>query len=280
MSGRAAAQAEDPDGGADDTTSYEPAGEVNGNAPDGAASENAASGDAAFDDSASIDEAPAPAPVDVIVEAPRRRTSPLGERAVAIDRRGRGRGFQYGAHVVLPIYATDVRRAEGGLSAPVFNPGIGIRIHLGWELPEGFALLAYAGFAFNYVDYGCPAGMPDCARSMLRDNVQRIAAGAELRYSVFTDTPLTPFFGVGGGLSIFWVEWEDGLGELAAAPTVGLHAAVGSQLELAPFADLELGAYVEYAFTMDGSFHEPGILVVTPFLGVSLYIDDPDDPTF
>lgn len=196
-------------------------------------------------------------------------------RAQTSAREG-GRGLQYGAHLITPIVLTDVRRAGGGVTAPVLNPAGGLNVRAGVELPAGFVVELQGGFAFHYVDHPCPASASEC----LRRSMSRVHFGAALRYHFFNDSSFVPFLEAGGGLRMITVEFADGGEQPSPGFSVGVTAGGGVQLELAPYFDLELGVLFDYVFTMDGLFDEPGLIGLRPFFGVTLFLEDENDPVF
>lgn len=179
-----------------------------------------------------------------------------------------GRGLQYGAHLLTPIYLTDVRRAGPGPTLPLVNPGGGVLARVGWELPAGFSVELQGGVAFNYVDQ-----VADAPSHVLTAVDLRAAA----RYAFLNPSAFVPFVQLGVGARLFWGDWPDDTANLAAAVVAALHGGVGAQIELTPYFGLELGVLVDYLFAHD-LFHEPGIVGLTPFAGVSLYLQDEDDP--
>lgn len=187
-----------------------------------------------------------------------------------------GRGLQYGAHLMTPILFTDVQRAGGGATAPVLNPAGGLNVRVGVELPAGFAVELQGGFAFHYVDHACP----DTATECLRRSMSRVHLGAAVRYHILNDSIVVPFFEAGGGLRMISLDFDDGGEQPSPGFSVGVTAGGGIQLELAPYFDFELGVLFDYVFTMDGLFDEPGLIGIRPFVGVTLFIEDADDPIF
>jgi len=181
---------------------------------------------------------------------------------------GVGRGIQYGAHVISPIYLMPMDRA-GTLSDRLgYGPGAGLHGRIGWEFPSGFTVEVHGGFAFNAVD-SVPGEPTDRSHVLSQADV-----GLALRYMFFNETAVVPFVQVGAGGRWFWFHWPDG-DDIDAAGAIALTGAVGLQIELSPYFGIEGGALVDYTFGMD-IFRE-GFVSVTPFLGVTLYLYDEDD---
>ncbi len=207
--------------------------------------------------------------------APETGSEPSGETTEAPDvhtvRAESGRGLVYGAHLVVPIALTDVRRAGGGATLPMLNPGAGLLVRLGWELPAGFSIEAQGGFALHVVDHPSCAAM-ECPRRQLTRIDARLAA----RYAFLNGSGFTPFVELGAGARILTFDFGDGLDEPSPAASFAAHAGAGIQLEPAPFVAVELGLVVDYLVPIE-PLDAPGILGLTPFAGVTLYLYDADD---
>lgn len=178
--------------------------------------------------------------------------------------RGEGRGVQYGAHFISPIYLTDVRNAAGEDTYP--EGGFGLWGRIGWEFPLGFTLEVLGGVAANGVD---TLGT-DADPAFMRADI-----GLGARYMIFNDTAFVPFVQIGGTLRFFFFDWQTSDpstrqvdGELTGA----LHGAIGAQIELSPYFGIEAGLAVDYTFAAD--IFAEGIVSLMPFLGVTLYVYD------
>lgn len=183
-------------------------------------------------------------------------------------REGDARGFAYGAYLVSPIHAMPLERNAGAESLGP-GGGAGLQVRVGYELPEGFLLELYGGFAANEI---AAAPMEDPTRShvLMRGDV---ALG--VRYNLYTDTPIVPFARLGGGMRMLFFTWGSDVDKTSVfAPFLGL--TVGMQIALAPFFGVELGAIVDYTFGMDA--FDAGFLDVAPFAGITLYLYDETDP--
>lgn len=216
----------------------------------------------------SLVTAPALAQVEVVEEAE------LAEEQV-VERgyvRGVGRGIQYGAHLISPVYVTSVLAQNGegvdGTAVGV-DGGLGIHARIGWEFPSGFTLEVQGGLAVNAV--------PDADYEM-SNAFTRGEVGLAARYMFFNDTAFVPFVEVGGALRWFFFDWRPS--RTADPQTAGEHenltgavkGAIGAQIELSPYFGLELGCAVDYTFA--GAIFTEGFVSVTPFVGVTLYVYD------
>jgi hypothetical protein len=181
--------------------------------------------------------------------------------------RGEGRGVQYGAHLISPVYVTSVQ-AEG---TPLrVDAGLGIQARIGWEFPSGFTIEVQGGLAVNAV----PEADLEMSNAFTRGEV-----GVAARYMFFNDTAFVPFIEVGGALRWFFFDWRTGPGEEGVQTagerenlTGAVKGAVGAQIELSPYFGIELGCAVDYTFA--GAIFTDGIVSVTPFVGVTLYVYD------
>lgn len=201
----------------------------------------------------------------VVVEEAEVEEGLIAERGYV---RGVGRGIQYGAHLVSPIYLMPMDRAGGSVERLGHGPGAGLHGRVGWEFPSGLSIELYGGFAFNRVDF--VAGEPADRSHVL----SQADIGLGLRYMFFNETAVVPFVQVGAGGRWFWFHWPGG-DEVNAKGAFALTGAVGLQIELSPFFGIEAGALVDYTFGMD-LFRE-GFVSITPFLGVTLYLYDEYD---
>ena len=176
---------------------------------------------------------------------------------------GQGRGVQYGAQLISPVYLTEMRHA-GATETLNVGPGAGVHARIGWEFPSGFTLEVYGGIGVNGID---TEGAPE----EIGDTLTRADVGLGARYMIFNQTAFVPFVQIGIGLRWFFFDWPSGVEESGAA-TLPIHAVVGAQIELSPFFGIELGMAVDYMFGLD-VFHE-GVVSIMPFAGVTLYVYD------
>lgn len=201
-----------------------------------------------------------------VVEEEQVRETQVVERGYV---RGQGRGIQYGAHLISPVYLTTVA-PPGGADPIAVSGGLGLHGRVGWEFPSGFTIEVFGGFAANGVDR--PSAFADSMSSAFT----RVEVGAGLRYMFINDTAFVPFVQVGASFRWFWFDYVDvtnRLQEIDAELTAALHGAVGFQIELSPYFGIELGCAVEYTAWAD-IFSEPGLVSLMPFAGVTLYVYD------
>ena len=106
---------------------------------------------------------------------------------------GVGRGIQYGAHVISPIYLMAMDRGGGGGESLGPGPGAGLHGRVGWEFPSGFTVELYGGFAFNALDV-VPGEVADRGHVLSQADL-----GIGLRYMFFNETAVVPFVQLGAG---------------------------------------------------------------------------------
>src|SRR5690606_20315350 len=155
----------------------------------------------------------------VVVEEQHVPESQVVERGTV---RADGRGIQYGAHFISPVYVTRVG-ATGTSPRPTpltVAGGLGLQARRGREFPSGFT---------------------------------RVDVGAAARYMFFNDTAFVPFVELGAGLRWHFFDWRDASGQLRTAGeqenmTLALKGAVGAQIELTPYFGIEVGCAVDYGF--------------------------------
>lgn len=221
--------------------------------------------------------------IDALVASPASaQVTVVEEREVAEEQvvergyvRGQGRGIQYGAHLISPVYLTDVTRAGRDGFDPAdrlrVGPGAGVYGRIGWEFPSGLTLEIFGGFGANGVD---TQGLTDVSNVFMRVDV-----GGGFRYLFFNESALVPFIGIGAQGSWFKFDWSnpDMSGrEVGLSGTLGLHAVLGLQIELSPYFGIEGGCAVDYMFGLD-MFGGAGLVALRPFLGVTLYVYDEND---
>jgi hypothetical protein len=178
--------------------------------------------------------------------------------------RGEGRGVQYGAHFISPVYLTTVESPEGYELRQ--GGGFGLHARIGWEFPLGFTIEVAGGIAGNGVD----TAMLDTSNVFMRAD-----AGLGVRWMIFNDTAFVPFVQVGGGLRWFFFDWllaDETERAVSGELTGAIHGAVGAQIELSPYFGIEFGLAVDYTFAAE--IFAEGIVSLMPFAGVTLYYYD------
>ncbi len=165
-----------------------------------------------------------------------------------------GRGIEYGAHLLVPVWLTD----EGAL-----NPGFGIQGRIGWEFGGGFSTEINLGAMFNgYKDFDA--------------TLSNVWLGGGARYAFLNPSAFVPFVGAGLKLN-FWgacAVVDTGVGTETICSderelTLGLNATVGAAYEIGPYFAIEFGANVDLTFP--GDVFEESELYVSPFVGGTLY---------
>lgn len=178
--------------------------------------------------------------------------------------RGEGRGLQYGAHLISPVYLTTVESPEGYDLRQ--GGGFGLWARIGWELPFGFTIEVLGGIAANGVD----TAMLDTSNVFMRGDL-----GAGVRWMIFNDTAFVPFIQIGGTLRWFFFDWllaDETERAVAGELTGAIHAAAGAQIELSPYFGIEFGVAVDYTFAAE--IFAEGLVSLMPFAGVTLYLYD------
>lgn len=172
-----------------------------------------------------------------------------------------GRGIQYGAHLVLPIFLAD--------NNTDLDPGIGIGVQgrIGWEFGAGLSVELAIGIMYNpgsssdpgYTGYG------------LTD----IWLGGGLRYSFLNETAIVPFIGAGLGVNLWSDTFTDAAGVTRSTgqsvPTFGVNGTVGVQIEISPEIGLEGGAQINWTSDPGTDIAVRPTLWLSPFLGGTLY---------
>jgi hypothetical protein len=172
-----------------------------------------------------------------------------------------GRGIQYGAHLIVPVWLTDVRSASPSLPGVSADPGIGIQGRLGWEFPGGFSTEFNIGYMINNVTTTDVGGLSES------EQLDAFWFGVGARYSLLNRTAWVPFVGVGLQLT----GWGDATcsGTCSRSYTLGINGIVGLVLEVSEFLGLEAGVQV-MASSKGDAFADPQ-LIVSPLAGLTLY---------
>jgi len=172
-----------------------------------------------------------------------------------------GRGIEYGAHLIVPIFLTN------DLAGSV---GIGIQGRAGWEFPGGFALELNIGIQGNGFALYDPVTDLDA-----EGVITAVWIGGGARYAFLNPSAFVPFIGAGIALD-FWgttYDWSDGTTEeYQSQITFATNALVGAAIELSPYIGLEFGLQVNYSFPGNVTlFDGKGQLWISPFAGGTLY---------
>jgi hypothetical protein len=181
-----------------------------------------------------------------------------------------GRGIEYGAYLMVPIFLTNPAGTGPGSDARTVSPGIGVVGRIGWEFGAGFTAELTLGVQANNVS-GEALGVSGSA------TITNAFGGAGFRYSFLNASALVPFLGAGLQLN-FW--GGDDISDGTVSTTndflaFGVNGIAGLAYELS--VDLALEAGVRADFTTqprnaDGdAFFEGGQLMLSPFLGATLY---------
>lgn len=163
-----------------------------------------------------------------------------------------GRGIEYGAHLIVPVWITDL---NPGVTA---DPGIGIQGRLGWEFPSGWSTEVNIGYMGNNV---VTSGATSDA------TLDAFWFGAGLRYSLLNRTAWVPF--VGAGLQL--TNWGDAACSSACdrSYTLGVNGIVGLVFEVNEFVGIEAG--VQVMASSKGRRFSRAQLIVSPLAGLTLY---------
>ncbi|MBK8171951.1 MAG: hypothetical protein IPK60_16620 [Sandaracinaceae bacterium] len=169
-----------------------------------------------------------------------------------------GRGIEYGAHLVVPIFAQSPFGDRGTLG---LSPGIGLQGRVGWEFAGGFTTELNLGVMYNNV-----TGVDSSVTSSLTN----VWVGAGARYSFLNASALVPFIGLGIAVNFWQSQLDDGFVSVMSDTEAGfaMNALAGFAYELSPELALELGVQANYAFPTASLEHS---VYISPFLGGTLY---------
>ncbi len=178
-----------------------------------------------------------------------------------------GRGLEYGAHLVVPIFITNpvaelvspTGERVGGATAGF---GLGLQARAGWEFGYGFAAELNIGATFNVM--GAEEEGLEVDETLI---MYWIGAGA--RYSFLNASALVPFVGAGAGL-YFQSFCPNTAVECVADPAFAVNALAGLIYEVSPWVGLEAGVQFNAVFPNDTVFVETEMFL-TPFVGATLY---------
>ena len=194
----------------------------------------------------------APPPEPVVTEAPNAQ---------------QGRGIEYGAHLLVPIFVTNpVAVLDNGMTTGAADAGfgLGLQARAGWEFGYGFSAEINIGGTFNTMN-GEIGGVdvdPDTSLYMLW-----IGAGA--RYSFLNPSAIVPFVGAGAGL-LFQSFCPNDAPSCDLEPAATVNALAGVIYEVSPYLGLEAGLQANVVFANSSVFVDTEIFL-SPFLGATLY---------
>jgi hypothetical protein len=177
------------------------------------------------------------------------------EEELVHDNQGRGR--EWGAHLVVPIFVT----VEGDLT-----PGIGIQGRFGWEFPSGFILEGQIGYMMNWV-----------SDTSAEDSMYSIYGGVGARYAFYNPSALVPFIGANVTLNYWSMDTTSGVNPFPSCPdcevsgiTVSFGGGAGVAYEIS--AQIAIEAGVNVMATIPGSVFPDVEVFVLPFIGATFYI--------
>lgn len=170
-----------------------------------------------------------------------------------------GRGLEYGAHLVIPVWLTNDFYELG--------VGVGFQGRVGWEF-GAFTLEGNLGYMASPVNGDWDLLISD------------LWLGGGARYSFFNPSALVPFVGVGVALNVWTSSYSDVYGTVTSSDsevTLGFNGLVGLAYEISVDAAIEIGAQVNYTLAGQTFFCDvggscEGQLWLTPFAGVTLYL--------
>jgi hypothetical protein len=183
-----------------------------------------------------------------------------------------GRGIEYGAHLLVPIFLTnpvtrvrvdDATTREGDVDAGL---GLGIHGRIGWEFGAGFSIEANVGGLFSTVSGTI---VDDGSSFDPQLTLLSFWLGAGARFAILNPSAFVPFVGVGAGVH-FWDFCKDGDSTCESnSISVAVNGVVGFAYEISPFAAIEAGLQTNVAFPGD-AFTETEVYLM-PFAGGTLY---------
>lgn len=203
------------------------------------------------------------APPPIIVESSDPSLQQPGQEVAVQEEQRQGRGVEYGAHLLVPIFArTPFRNTLPGVG---LSPGIGIQGRVGWEFPNGFTTELNLGFAYNGIT-GTSASNPALTNFWV---------GAGARYSFLNASALVPFVGAGVAVHFWTAQFDDGFVTIQSESelALGLNVLGGFAYELSPEIALEAGLQANFTTASFSDVVNPveRSVYLTPFLGGTLY---------
>lgn len=160
-----------------------------------------------------------------------------------------GRGVQYGAHLVVPLWVTEPFPGQD------VSPGLGVQGRIGWEFPKGLSTELIVGYMLNRVDL----------TAMDEDvDLTNVWVGAGARYALLNPSAFVPFLGLGLQLDF----WDTGGGDNLS--TVGFNGTVGAIFEVTAKVGIEVGVVANVSTEGDAGF-DGAQVYLSPFAGGTLY---------
>ncbi len=182
------------------------------------------------------------------------------EQQPAEQTRQAGRGIEYGAHLIVPIWV------DSNLN---LDPGFGIQGRIGWEFPGGLTVELNLGVMFNgsSVTVYDPFSMTTTTAS---GNFNNVWLGAGIRYGFLNPSAFVPFVGVGLAIND-WGASCDGCIDSSREITLSFNGLAGFAYEISQQIALEAGLQVNYSLKGDVFVGDVTPMWLSPFLGGTLY---------
>lgn len=181
------------------------------------------------------------------------------EQQPAEQPRQNGRGIEYGAHLIVPIWT------EEGL-----DPGIGIQGRVGWEFPGGFTPELNIGFMYNGSSVSVDTNFDGIPDTTVSGNFNDFWVGGGMRYVFLNPSAFVPFVGAGLALNV-WGASCDGCTDSERKITLSFNGLVGFAYEITQQIALEAGVQVNYSLRGDVFADGFTPLWISPFLGGTFY---------
>jgi hypothetical protein len=175
-----------------------------------------------------------------------------------------GRGIEYGAHLVVPIWLTKADFESGSLPGddPLrLDPGVGIQGRVGWEFAGGLSTELFLGYSSNRFE------------ANEAERLTNLWVGAGMRYSFLNPSAFVPFIGASAQINF----WSACAGDpkrdvevcVDSEASVGVNASFGLIFEATRNIGLEVGAVVHTDVAID--VFDRFEAYVAPFAGATFY---------
>jgi hypothetical protein len=178
-----------------------------------------------------------------------------------------GRGIEYGAYLMVPIFMTTPHENTTSV-----EPGLGLVGRIGWEFGGGLTLEGMIGGHVNN------ATIVDRDDAELTNTFTNVFVGGGIRYSFLNPSALVPFLGAGLQLNLWGASLDiegDSIPQENDYVALGASAVAGLAYEVS--ADLAIEGGLRADFTtlprnpFGTSVFDRGQLMLSPFLGATLY---------